>query len=99
MYRTFRTMKAFNFTVVLVAVALLVCFLVYLLEFMFFFNPEWKWYGIVAQTFFFVLMYWAFVQVYLIEPGSVPQFYAVEAKSYDAKDERRYCLICHNFKP
>jgi hypothetical protein len=78
MFRTFQTMKACNITVVLVALGLIVCFLTYLFEFMFFFNPSWKWYTITIQTFFYIFLHLTFVKVYLTEPGSVPQFYAVD---------------------
>ncbi len=78
MFRTFQTMKAFNITVFLVAIGLIICYFAFLFEFMFFFNPSWKVYTISIQTFFFVLLYWSFAKVYITEPGSVPQFYALD---------------------
>ncbi len=99
MFRTFQTMKACNLTVLLVAFGLIICYLVYLIEFMFIFNPGWKVYTVPIQTILFVLLCWSFFKVYITEPGSVPLFYALGDTAYKKMDERKYCLVCHNFKP
>lgn len=80
MFRTFNTMPICNTTVILVAICLLLCYVVYIWEFLFILDAGFKWYVIPISAILFVLLYWTYLKVYLTEPGSVPQFYAVNVK-------------------
>ena len=77
MFRTFRTMKACNFTVFLVGFGLLLCYAGYLFEFLFLLDASFKWYVITISIILFILLCWAFLKTYLSDPGSVPKFWAV----------------------
>lgn len=51
---------------------------------------------LVITCCFFALTIWSYIAVVLTEPGDVPVYYGM----YDQNSkERKYCIVCHNFKP
>lgn len=46
---------------------------------------------------FYVLSLWSYVASVVTNPGSVPVYYGLYSE--DIAGERKYCLLCHNFKP
>ena len=81
MFRTFRTMPKCNITVVLVLIGLLLCFGLYVVEFLFERDAKFKSYIIPISTILFILLCWTFIKVYSSEPGSVPQFWVLHNQS------------------
>ena len=45
-----------------------------------------------------IMLLWCFFKTMLTDPGKVPALWGFEAEDSDQK-RKRYCLICHLFKP
>lgn len=50
------------------------------------------------QLFLFFLMLWSFFKAMITDPGSVPPLWGFYMGDSESK-RRRYCLMCHVFKP
>ena len=46
----------------------------------------------------FIMMGWSFITVLITDPGQVPLYWGFYLDAPEHK-KRRYCLICHIFKP
>jgi hypothetical protein len=47
---------------------------------------------------FFLLMLWSFIRVIISDPGRVPIYWGFFLDERESK-RKRYCLLCHSFKP
>ena len=47
--------------------------------------------------FLYLMAMWSYFAAAFTDPGRVPSFYGVYSQHLEG--ERKYCLICHNFKP
>lgn len=54
-------------------------------------------YALLFNLLFFMLM-WSLIKTMRSDPGRVPHFWGYYIEKADFK-KRRYCLICHIFKP
>lgn len=57
--------------------------------------------GFMAWVFFhwvFLMLVWSFVQSSMSEPGLVPPYWGFYMGDSEQK-RKRYCLLCHVFKP
>jgi hypothetical protein len=102
MYRNFSSFKIKNSHYLLLAVAFII-FNYYV--FMFHFMPELLesypfLFGTIIFFFhiFFILMFWSLIRAIISDPGRVPVYWGLFIDDPDNK-KRRYCLICHIFKP
>ena len=52
---------------------------------------------VIFHLIFFMLL-WSMLQSIIADPGRVPIYWGFYAEESD-DDKRRYCLLCHSFKP
>jgi len=101
MLRNVNFLRLFGNLFVLFIVAYMAC-MYYIFMYVNCFEVENKtigmWAFIIIFHTFFTLLVCSFVQVILSDPGKVPLYWGFFLDDPDHK-RRRYCLICHTFKP
>jgi hypothetical protein len=58
----------------------------------------WRTIYLVIQITLIVMTLWCFIKTYFTDPGAPPLFWGFYLDEVDER-RRRYCLICHTFKP
>lgn len=61
-------------------------------------TPTWQIAYLVFVHLFLLLTIWAYFTTYFMDPGKPPVFWGFYLDDPEQK-RRRYCLICHIFKP
>jgi len=52
---------------------------------------------LIIFLFFLCMVYWSYFSTVCNDPGRVPFYYGLSNEI--SQSVRKYCLICHNFKP
>jgi palmitoyltransferase len=77
-------------------IALLLTFFLYLYEFVLRLDRDLIVPWLIITAISYGLCLWSFLAVVATDPGAVPVYWGV----YNNENrERKYCLVCHNFKP
>lgn len=82
------------------AVVLFIAFsyYVFVFEYMLHLRPSW---WIIAVALFHIpllMLFWSMVRAIVSDPGRVPIYWGFFLDEKETK-KRRYCLLCHSFKP
>ena len=67
-------------------------------EFLFGRSPTWMIPVLIAFHIFFGMLLWSMIRSIISDPGRVPIYWGFFAEESDNR-KRRYCLLCHSFKP
>lgn len=81
-----------------VVVFIIFNYYVFLCEFMLALRPSYMVPAMVVFHLLFLMMLWSMVQAIISDPGRVPIYWGFFAEESDNR-KRRYCLLCHSFKP
>lgn len=81
-------------------VVIFICFnyFVYVYGFMLLLKPTIYIIGLTLFHVLFPMLLWSMGTAILSDPGRVPIYWGFFAEESDNK-KRRYCLLCHSFKP
>jgi uncharacterized membrane protein YqiK len=61
-------------------------------------RPSFMLIALIVFHVFFLMVVWAMIQSIISDPGRVPIYWGFFAEESDNR-KRRYCLLCHSFKP
>ena len=83
-----------------VGVIAFICFNYYAFVFAFMLNirPSYMIVALIIFHIFFFMVLWSMVHAIISDPGRVPIYWGFFAEENDNR-RRRYCLLCHSFKP
>lgn len=73
-------------------------YFIFLVEYLLSLPPTFQLPIIIIFHLIFALLIWSMAQAILGDPGRVPIYWGFFAEENDSK-KRRYCLLCHSFKP
>ena len=88
-----------NFNFLGVSLCLIVIYAIYLFEFIISERPSFAIPWLLITTLLHLMAVWSYASVTITDPGSVPQYWGIYTEELEKDKERKYCLICHNFKP
>lgn len=80
-----------------------ICFIifnyyVFVFEFMLGQRPSYMYIALVIFHILFFMLLWSMIHSIIADPGRVPIYWGFFAEEADNR-RRRYCLLCHSFKP
>ena len=95
--RTFKRNEYCNISFASTIFFLFLFYFIFSYEFLIHNNPSFKIPLLVIFTILTIFTFWSFFMTAFTEPGRVPFFWGL----YDETNlaQRKYCLICHGFKP
>jgi hypothetical protein len=70
----------------------------FVFEFMLSRRPSFMLIALIVFRAFFLMVFWSMIQSVISDPGRVPVYWGFFAEENDNR-QRRYCLLCHSFKP
>ena len=96
--RTFNFSKLLNPHFVGVVVFMAANYSIFVLEYMLALKPAFHQGMLIVFHALFGMLVWSMVQAITSDPGRVPIYWGFFAEEND-NQKRRYCLLCHSFKP
>jgi glucan phosphoethanolaminetransferase (alkaline phosphatase superfamily) len=70
----------------------------FVFEFMLRLRPSYLAAALIVFHIFFFMVVWSMIHAIISDPGRVPIYWGFFAEESDNR-KRRYCLLCHSFKP